>query len=142
MYVKSVDVSRELVSDIFLSVWEKRGMLLNIDNFDSYIYQIAKYKSLNYLRSNKIQTVNIDEISVELFGHTKTTPEDSYISQETIQQINEAIEDLPPKCKLAFKLVREDNLRYKEAAEILGISVKTVENHLTLAIKKIRSKLK
>lgn len=142
LYVKTEEAARELVSDVFLSIWESRKMLLDIDNFNSYIYQIAKFKSLNYLRNKKAETVNIEEIPIDLFAQTRTTPEDNYISNETIEQINEAIEELPPKCKLAFKLVREDNLKYKDAAEILGISIKTLENQITQAIKKIRSKLK
>ena len=142
LYVKSEEISREIVSDVFMSIWENRNGLLLIDNFDSYIYKIAKYKSFNHLRSNKINTINIEDISIELFAKTQTTPEDNYISDETISQINKAIEELPPKCQLAFKLIREDNLKYKDAAQILGVSVKTIENHLTLAIKKIRSRLK
>lgn len=142
LYVKSGEVARELVSDVFLAVWENRKILHTIDNFNSYIYKIAKFKALNYLRDKEPDTINIDEIPIELFAHTKTTPEDQFISEESVNQINNAIEELPPKCKLAFKLIREDNMRYKDAAELLGISIKTLENHLTLAIKKIRSKLK
>ena len=58
-----------------------------------------------------------------------------------IQRLNRAIEALPPKCKMAFKLVREDKLKYKEVASILEISIKTVENHLVNAVKKLRETL-
>lgn len=86
--------------------------------------------------------INLDNISIEIFANTCTTPEDDLISNEAVNRINAAIEELPDKCKIAFKLVREDNMKYQDAAEILGISVKTLENHITAAVKKIRSKLK
>ena len=86
--------------------------------------------------------INLDNISIEIFANTCTTPEDDLISEETVNHINSAIEALPTKCKQAFKLVREDKMKYRDAAEVLGISVKTLENHLALAVKKIRSNLK
>ena len=55
--------------------------------------------------------------------------------------LNTDIEQLPTKCKMAFKLVREDKLKYKDAADFLGNSIKTLENHLTKAVKKIKEKL-
>ena len=54
-----------------------------------------------------------------------------------IKQLNEIIDQLPPRCKLIFKLIKEDELSYKEVAELLHISVKTVENQMTLAFKKL-----
>ncbi|MPM30671.1 ECF RNA polymerase sigma-E factor [bioreactor metagenome] len=141
-YVKSEADVQELVSDVFLAVWENRKELPTINNFNSYIYKISKYKALNWLRSQKMINVDLDNIPIEIFAHTYTTPEDDYISEETVNHINTAIEELPNKCKLAFKLVREYNMRYLDAAEILGISVKTLENHITTAVKRIRSKLK
>jgi RNA polymerase sigma-70 factor (ECF subfamily) len=134
-------VSEELTSDIFFTIWENRKTLIQIHDFNAYIYKIAKFKALNYLREQKLIRMDLDEVSIELFTCTETTPEDDYISKEQIDFINEAIEQLPAKCKLAFKLVREDKLKYKEAAEHLHISTKTLEAHLTTAVKKIKEKL-
>lgn len=137
MYVKSGQIAEELVSDVFFALWENRKQLPEISNFDAYIYRIAKFKVLNYLRDNKDQTVDLDEVPIDLFAYTETTPEDDYISRELIDAVNAAIEELPTKSKLAFKLVREDGMKYKDAAEHLGISVKTLEAQLTYAMKKI-----
>ena len=63
------------------------------------------------------------------------------ISVEIVQRINKAINDLPPKCRLIFKLVKEDGLKYREAAEVMNISVLTVRNQLAIAIKKIAGSL-
>lgn len=137
MYVKSSQIAEELVSDVFFALWENRKQLVEITNFDAYIYRIAKFRVLKYLRDNKTLTVDLDEVPIELFAFTETTPEDDYISRELIDAVNEAIERLPTKSKLAFKLVREDGMKYKDAAEHLGISVKTLEAQLTYAMKKI-----
>lgn len=137
MYVKSPQIAEELVSDVFFVLWENRKQLLEINNFDAYIYRIAKFRVLNYLRDNKSLTVDLSEVPIDLFAFTETTPEDDYISHELIDAVNEAIEELPAKSKLAFKLVREDGMKYKDAAEHLGISVKTLEAQLTFAMKKI-----
>ena len=137
MYVKSSQIAEELVSDVFFALWENRKQLVEITNFDAYIYRIAKFRVLKYLRDNKTLTVDLDEVPIELFAFTETTPEDDYISRELIEALNEAIEQLPTKSKLAFKLVREDGMKYKDAAEHLGISVKTLEAQLTYAMKKI-----
>ena len=137
MYVKSSQIAEELVSDVFFALWENRKQLVEITNFDAYIYRIAKFRVLKYLRDNKTLTVDLDEVPIELFAFTETTPEDDYISRELIDALNEAIEQLPTKSKLAFKLVREDGMKYKDAAEHLVISVKTLEAQLTYAMKKI-----
>lgn len=139
IYVKSPQIAEELVSDVFFALWENRKQLPEIKNFDAYIYRIAKFRALNYLRDNKTLTagVDLDEVQFDLFAFTETTPEDDYISHELIDAVNQAIEQLPAKSKLAFKLVREDGMKYKDAAEHLGISVKTLEAQLTLAMKKI-----
>ena len=137
MYVKSSQIAEELVSDVFFALWENRKQLVEMTNCDAYIYRIAKFRVLKYLRDNKTLTVDLDEVPIELFAFTETTPEDDYISRELIDTLNEAIEQLPTKSKLAFKLVREDGMKYKDAAEHLGISVKTLEAQLTYAMKKI-----
>jgi RNA polymerase sigma factor, sigma-70 family len=73
-----------------------------------------------------------------MFIHTDTTPEEELISQECTRKLNEAINNLPEKCKLTFKLVREEKMKYREVAEVLGISQKTVEAHLSKAVKILR----
>ena len=142
LYVKSNLVAEELSSDVFLTVWNNRKLLPEIENFDAYIYRIAKFKALNYLRDEKNIYLDMEELPIDLFANTETTPEDDYLSKELIDTVNQAVEQLPTRCKLAFKLVREDKMKYKDAAEHLGISVKTLEAHLTAAMKKIKATIK
>jgi len=64
------------------------------------------------------------------------------VTAEMIARIKDAIEQLPPKCRLIFKLIKEEELKYRDVAEILGISVKTVESQITIALKKIGNSIK
>ncbi|BEG97937.1 RNA polymerase sigma-70 factor [Bacteroides sedimenti] len=134
-------VAEEIVSDTFMVVWENRSNLTDIANLDAYLYTIVRNKCISYLRTQHISTVDIDETQVDLFTQTETTPEMELISKESISRLNNAINSLPHKCKLSFKLIREDKMKYKEAAELMGISVKTLEAHITTAVKKLRETL-
>lgn len=142
LYVRYDGAVAELTSDVFFAIWENRLEMPEIRNFNAYIYRIAKFRTLNYLRRRSLATINLDEMPLDLFARTTTTPEDDCISAETVREINRAIESLPPKCKLAFKLVREDRMSHREAAETLSISVKTLEVHLSHAMQKIRDALR
>jgi RNA polymerase sigma-70 factor (ECF subfamily) len=142
LYVRSSAEAEEVVSDTFLAVWNGRKQLPGITNFDSYIYSVARNKAISYYRSlHHVETVELNENEIDLFVRTETTPEDELIEKEEIARLNAAINTLPDKCKAVFKLVREDKLKYREVATILNISVKTVEAHLAVAIRKLRETL-
>ena len=142
-YVMSETDVDEVISNTFLSVWMNRKDLPGIVNFDTYLFRIAKFKAVSNfrseLRSRKPFVQNVPA-TIER-ASTDNTPETDIISSETIRRLDEAVESLPPKCKLVFQMVRYDKLKYKEVAEILGISVKTVENHITHAIARLRKTL-
>ena len=138
LYVKSDQAGEEIIGDVFLEIWQNRASLLEIKNFNAYIFTVSRNKSIDYLRSNKLYFDQLDENSLDLYSKTETTPEDYLISKELTNKLNIAIESLPSQCKMAFKLIREDNLKYKEAAEVLNISVKTLEAHITKAVKVLR----
>ncbi|MCC8171007.1 MAG: RNA polymerase sigma-70 factor [Parabacteroides sp.] len=141
IYVSAPEEAEEVVSDTFLAVWNNRKSLPGVANFDAYIYTVARYKAVSYYRSHSVRQVEWNENQVDLFSSTETTPEEELISKELAEQLNAAIDRLPGKCKLAFKLVREDKLKYKDVAAILDISVKTLESHLSVAVRKLRELL-
>ena len=66
-------------------------------------------------------------------------PEKLMITEEVFRQIRQAVNDLPPRCRLIFKLIKEDGLRYKEVAEILHLSIKTVEAQMAIALRRIKT---
>jgi len=145
-FVKSKQVAEELVSDVFLKLWQIRGQLNTINNLKLYLFGITKNFSLSYLaRASKnlsIQLVDIDldEISIESAIEFKN-PEDLYIANETIKNVLQAIRNLPPQCQIIFSMVKVDGLKYKEVAGLLNISVFTVRNQVAIATKKIEDAL-
>ena len=135
--VRSKEMAEEVVEDVFIKVWKKRVQLGRIENFTFYLYVMTKNCSRDYLRKygNK-KSINLDEVALP-FYRVDTTPEDLMITEEVIHQINKGINELPTKCRLIFKLVKEDGLKYREVAELLHLSRKTVENQIGIALKKI-----
>src|SRR5687768_6807952 len=135
--VKSKEISEELVSDVFIKIWQIKDQLHQIDNLKVYLYSVTKNFSLNYITKNsRSPVVHLDEINVETVVEFKS-PEDLYISAEAINTVKQAINELPSQCRIIFLLVREDGLKYKEVATILNISIFTVRNQIAIATKKI-----
>ncbi|MDR2497839.1 MAG: RNA polymerase sigma factor [Tannerellaceae bacterium] len=137
LFVKSREATEELTEDIFIVVWTQREKIMDVQDFNAWIYGVARFKALKLLRIHQPEYLSIDDVPIDLFASTQTTPEDDCISKEMAMTANRAIERLSPKVKMAFKLVREDGMKYKEAAEHLGISVKTLETHIAAATKAI-----
>ena len=135
--VKSREAAEELVSDVFIKLWEIRDQLSTIHNLKVYLYCITKNLSLNYLaKASKNLAIQLDQVDIESVIEFKN-PEDLYISNETISSLRQAIQELPPQCRIIFLLVRDENLTYKEVAKILNISVFTVRNQVAIATKKM-----
>jgi RNA polymerase sigma-70 factor (ECF subfamily) len=132
----------ELASDVFVSLWLHRETLSGIADFDNYFFVTAKNKALDFLRKNHEENLDVDNLPLDFFHFTETTPESIYISKETIQELNDAINALPNRTKLAFHLVRERKMTYKEAAGILSVSIKTIEKQVATAVEKLKNHLK
>ena len=140
-FVKSKEAAEEIVSDVFIKVWEIKGSLTTIIDLNVYLYIITKNFSLNYITKNhKLRTINLEDVNDESFLN-QVTPEDALISSEIINMVNTAINGLPPQCRIIFFLVKESGLKYKVVAEVLNISVHTVRNQMVIATKKIADNL-
>jgi RNA polymerase sigma-70 factor (ECF subfamily) len=135
-YVRSPETAEEIVSDVFMKVWKKRAGLVRIHNLKLYLFISTKNTALNYLRSQKKLPLAVEQYQVQLQS-IYFDPEKLMLTAEMMNRVQKAINDLPPRCQLIFKLVKEDGLKYREVAELLSLSNKTVENQMTTAIKKI-----
>src|SRR5450631_2454649 len=140
-FVRSKTIAEEIISDVFIKIWEKRKDLELIVNLKVYCYVIVKNLAQQYLKKQKRNsTLNIEDFTGTL-PDVYINPEQLMISTEMVEFIQKAIDALPAQCKLIFVLIKENDFKYKEVAEILGISVKTVENHLAIALKKISASI-
>ena len=119
-----------------MQLWKKRERSSSIRNMEIYLYVSVKNLSLNYLRNTSTHVVDIAERSHE-YIQFNADPETLLIHSEAVKKMNAAIRNLPPRCKLIFKLIKEDGLKYKDVAILLGLSIKTVEAQLVIAIKKL-----
>ena len=135
--VKSKPAAEEIISDVFIKIWEKRQDLELIVNMNVYCYVIAKNLSLNFLeKQRRTTTLNIEDFS-DTLSELYIDPEQLMITSEMADRINLAVDSLPARCKMIFTLIKENDFKYKEVAEIMNISPKTVENQLAIALKKI-----
>jgi RNA polymerase sigma-70 factor (ECF subfamily) len=136
-FVKSKEMSEEIVSDVFINIWKGRKQLEEIDNLKTYLYISTKNIALKYLlKQHKQVAIGIDSLNIELESKD-IHPDQLMITSDMVTKISEAVNQLPPRCKLIYKFIKEDGLRYKEVAAILNISVKTIDNQLAIAVKKI-----
>lgn len=138
-FVRSREMAEEIVSDVFINIWKGRKHLQEIDNLKTYLYISTKNISLKYLlKQQKQVAIAIDALTIELESQD-IHPDQMMITADMVSKITAAVNQLPPRCKLVYKFIKEDGLRYKEVASILSISVKTIDNQLAIALKKIGS---
>lgn len=138
----SSEFAEEAVNDVFLNIWQKRNRLKTIDNLSNYLYIATKNTSFNYLsKFRKERNTTLDEVLVR-FEVDELTPETAFFTSEVRTEIEQAINQLPPKTKLVFQMAKVEGLKYKEIAEVLNISVNTIDNHIATAIKKLSVVLK
>lgn len=136
-YLRKKEIAEEIVSDVFVKTWENRKKLTEIDNLKAYLFVSVKNSCISYIRKNRKENlISIDGIEDVVVPRAEC-PESEYINSENLKEIYQAIEQLPPKCKMAFSLAKFNELRYKEIAEIMEVSEKTVNNHLVFALKKL-----
>lgn len=139
--LKSNELAEEVVSDIFMEIWVRRKQLPQIDNLNMYLYISVRNASLRKLQqTKKTSTLSLNDMHVD-FASADPDAETNLVTNELAQKIAAAIEQLPQQCKIIFKLAKEDKLKYKEIAQLLNISVKTIDNQLSIALKKIASVL-
>lgn len=139
-YLKKEEWAQEVVLDVFFTLWNKRFELSNISNFDNYCFILLKNASLNYLSKHKKEIISLDQ-EAEL-SSTSETPEEILLNEELLRIYINALDELPPKCREVFILIREQKLSYKEVADQLHISSKTVDAQLQKAVRSIKDKIK
>ncbi|MDR2499159.1 MAG: sigma-70 family RNA polymerase sigma factor [Tannerellaceae bacterium] len=128
----------DVAQDVFLRIWEKRNSL-NPDNIKALLYKIASDAYVSNYRKICSQMNFQQSMSTEI--HTEPSPEDIAMYNETAAAYSSAIEQMPEMQRTVFLMHREDEMKYREIAECLSISVKTVEKHISAALRLMRSKL-
>ena len=132
--------AEEIVQDFFVKLWEKRNDISIKTSVKSYLYRSVKNLCLNQIEHNNIKLRYAQNVLSEKMHHL--TDDSAFSEIDLTKKIEESIQSLPDKRREIFRLSREEGLKYREIAEKLNISIKTVEAQMGLAIKNLRDKLK
>ncbi len=139
-YLYDMEISKEIVQDLFVNLYEKRHNIEINSSLRSYLYRAVQNRCINQINSMKIRDKYVNYVK------TNNTEEENVIEKsidasELEAALYSAISDLPPKCRMIFKMNRFEGLSNGEIAERLELSKRTVETQITKALKTLRTKL-
>jgi len=140
-FVRDTELSRDIVQDVFLKYWKKsESSPLSLDIPEAYLRRACINEALNYLKESERRTLREGTYAADFGGPSdkNNRADTGLIEGETASNINEAIDKLPPVCRQVFLLSRYEYKSYSEIAELLSISVNTVEKHIGKALSVLR----
>lgn len=137
-YVKDYNLAEDLVQDVFILLWEKKGNIQVHTNLSNYLFTAVKNHSINLIQRNKNITTSLSELFVDL---PEEEASNSFSQEELAVKVYKAIQELPQACQAVFRLAYEQDYSYQEIADILQISKNTVKTQMGIAYKQLRQKL-
>jgi len=135
--VKCREVAEEIIQDLFTLLWTKRGSVQIHTSLAAYLYTSVRYLVFNHLQKEMIRE-NYKGVFLTANTFYDNSTEETVLLNDLNRNIEKEVNYLPPKCRSVFELSRKENKTNREIAEVLGISEKTVEGHLTKAIKQLK----
>jgi len=138
--VREQTAAEEIVQHVFYKIWEKAAQLNINPPVAAYLYRAVNNESINYLKHQKVKSVH----RAHTVYHMKNQADSAarkVLAGELEKKLRKALNELPEQCRIIFQLSRFEELRYREIADKLGISIKTVENQMGKALKLLRVKL-
>ncbi len=139
-FMKDDEQAEEIVQNVFCRIWEKREQLNPDGSIKAYLYRAVHNESVNYLKHQKTRTafrVHYNNSEEQTGGEAS----EKIMVAELDGYIQQALNELPQQCRIIFQMSRFENLKYREIADQLNLSVKTVENQMGKALKVLRTKL-
>lgn len=136
-YIANQSTVEDIAQELFAELWDKRDALNITTSPGAYLHRMAVTRALNYIRDNKKHTHE----SADSLGHQESSEAnaiDIMSASELSEVITKAIDGLPERCRQVFMLSRFEGMSNKEVSEALSVSVKTVENQMTKALKILR----
>jgi RNA polymerase sigma-70 factor (ECF subfamily) len=139
-FLNDRELAEEVVQDMFVKIWEKRAVLNIETSVKHYFFRSVRNHCLNQIQHDKIKQQYANKVIES--SHHEIATEQYFLEVDLMNRIEKSIDSRPPKRKEIFRLSREQGMKYKEIAETLNISVKTVEAQMGLALKYLREDLK
>ncbi|MBX2922800.1 MAG: RNA polymerase sigma-70 factor [Chitinophagaceae bacterium] len=137
--LKDRDAAMDILQEVFIWLWQHRDHIQIVSSLKTYLSSSVYYKAANYIRQGKIRQTFFEELKTI---YIEQTEEDQMEIKELKSIIKQHTSQLPEKCRQVYYLSRNEHLSNKEIAEKMGISVKTVENQMTIALRRLRASLK
>ncbi len=138
-YVKDIQVAENIVQEVFFRIWVNRKKISISSRVNSYLLTSVKNQSLKYIRHQKVEKRT--EIELDSIDCSLQTPEDVLNEKDIVIAVRAAINELPDRCREIFILSRYKNYKYSEIADLLKISISTVETQMGRAYKFLREHL-
>lgn len=139
----SKELTEEVISDVFLEVWNRRKKLAEIEKIDHWLTTVTYHKAVSVLRKEMKHKEDVSLDNALGFDFPQmVSPIGSLISKEDLSRLNHAISELPKKCKHVFYLAKIEQMPYAEIAKMLQISVPTVNYHVGFAMASLKKALK
>jgi RNA polymerase sigma-70 factor (ECF subfamily) len=138
--VRDTDSAKDVVQEVFAQLWRNKETIQFGDQIKHYLFKATSHTSLNFLRQQK-KSYKLDDYS-EISNLAAPSGTESVTFIELELRVRQAIDRLPPQCKAIFVLSRHEGLKYQEIAETLGLSIKTIESQMGIALEKLRHELK
>jgi RNA polymerase sigma-70 factor (family 1) len=135
---ESLEITEEIVQDVFIKIWTKKEALSGIESFSNYLFIISRNQTYNFLRKKANEKVRQLEWEKD-FEENSILNDDDKTGEFYRSLLEKAIEKLPPQQKKVYLLSRNERLKYEEIAQKLNISPETVKKHMKLAIKFLKS---
>ena len=132
--------AEEMVQQVFFKLWERNENLSLTGSISSYLYRAVHNESLNYIKHQKVRSNHQLSVAYSMKNEVEH-PAKKIMASELEKKIHLALNELPEQCRTIFQMSRFDELKYREIADKLGISVKTVESQMSKALRLLRVKL-
>lgn len=137
--LKDEDEAEEIVQNVFVKLWEKKEKITELQSLNAYLYRAVYNDCINHLKHEKVKA------SYRSYAvHTNSEMDNSTQQGKVLQleeRLRQALEELPEQCRTIFQMSRFEELKYREIADRMGLSVKTIENQMGKALKLMRIKM-
>lgn len=138
LFVPQFEQAEDIVSNVMVRLIKKAKDICEVINFESYLFIVVRNEALDYIKKEKKHRFVVIDSENDFFLKEYVNPYEMLIEKELRDLIFNIVESFPPKRRMVYKLIKDENLKYKEVADLMDISVRTVGVHITVAGKEIR----
>ncbi|ANH82715.1 hypothetical protein A8C56_18580 [Niabella ginsenosidivorans] len=133
-------LAEEVVADVMIRIWTMENKLAYVGHLNTYLLTAARNTAITYLKKHRMET-RLPEAAGNGEPMSADTPDQQLMATELSVLIEQTVQALPPQCQMVYRLIKEEELSYKEAGAVLELSQNTLETHMRSALKKLRNAL-